>query len=171
MLRGLLKQKADGIALQWFEDGLSDYSAEAHAALSGRHDRFANPLAHSLRVGTRALFDALVEGADQTAVRPLLEEVVKMRAVQEMAPSHALGFVFRLKGLVRGAALPALGDPLVRSELEALEERIDRAALTAFDLYVEARERVMELRMDEVKRTTPWFVGRMGRAGVEPELR
>jgi hypothetical protein len=171
MLRGLLHENADRIALRWFEEALSDYSADAQAALSRQRDRFANPLAHGLRVGTRALFEVLVDGADEAALRASLEEIVKVRAVQEMPPSRALAFVFRLKGLIRASLGEALDDPLLRTELEELDGRIDRAALTAFDLFVESRERVMELRIEEVKRNTPWFVGRMGQSGVEPELR
>ena len=43
------------------------------------------------------------------------------------------------------------------------------AALVAFDLYVQYRERVSTLRINELKRNIPWVVTRTNRAEVERE--
>jgi hypothetical protein len=48
----------------------------------------------------------------------------------------------------------------VRAELVELEAGIDQVALAAFDLYVENRERLVELRIAELKRNIPWAVAR-----------
>jgi hypothetical protein len=170
MLRGLLKEHAEEIAGRWFEDGLSDYSADAHEPLRRVRDRFANPLGHGLRTGTRALFDAVLDGADEGTLQASLDEIVRIRAVQQMSPSGALGFLFRLKGLIRAQLGDAVEDPLVQSELVELDQEIDRAALTAFDLFVAYREQVLELRIEEIKRNTPWFVSKTSQSALEQEL-
>ena len=70
---------------------------------------------------TRALLEALLDGADDTVLRECLDEIVRIRAVQQMSSSEALGFVFRLKALIRDALGSAEADPEVRSALRALE--------------------------------------------------
>ncbi len=132
-------------------------------------DRFANPVGHALREGTRAVLDALLDGAGQEAVRAGLAEIVKIRAIQEMTPGKAVAFVFRLKPVIRAELGRALDDdgPLELAELEA---GVDRAALAAFDLYVEYRERLVELRIAELKRNIPWAVARAELAAAGSQL-
>ncbi|HKJ01579.1 MAG TPA: RsbRD N-terminal domain-containing protein [Longimicrobiales bacterium] len=160
MLRELLRGHADAIAGRWFTDGLAAYAPEASALFAGQSDRFANPVGHSLRAGTTAILEALIEEADADAVRPSLEAIVAIRAVQEFPPSRALAFVFGLKRAVRSELGDAVRDPRLHLELEALDTRIDAVALLAFDAYVACRERVAELRIRELKRNIPWATGR-----------
>ena len=56
------------------------------------------------------------------------------------------------------------------SELAKLEADIDRIALAAFDVYVQCREQLCELRVNEVKRRVSWVMERMSKRVVEPEL-
>jgi hypothetical protein len=57
---------------------------------------------------------------------------------------------------LRNAFRAALGtdaaDPKYASEWQALDARIDQIALFGFDIYVRNRERLYELRVNEVKR-------------------
>jgi len=167
MLLELMQRNADEIVGRWLEDGISTYAPEAVPALTRQRDRFANPLGHSLRVGTRAIFDALVRHGDDDAMRSALDEIVRMRAVQQLSPSEALGFLFRLKDHLRAELGSELEYPGVRRQLTEMDRRIDEVALVAFDLYVDYRERLAEVRISEIKRTTPWFVGKMALVGEE----
>ena len=51
-------------------------------------------------------------------------------------------------------------DPGRVTEFVHLHTTEDDAALIGFDLYVAYREHLCELRINEVKRTIPWSVGR-----------
>ena len=64
----------------------------------------------------------------------------------------------------------ALGDARLLAELTELERQIDRVALAAFDVFVQCREQVYELRVNEVKRRVSWVVNRMNGRGLDPEL-
>ncbi len=167
MLRELLRQRRSEIAERWFDDALSAYPPRTVDAWRRERDRFANPVGHALRVGTRAVLDALLDGPDAPAARRGLEEILRMRAVQEMTPSEAVRFVLRLKAVVRAELGPSLEDEGVRREMSDLEASIDDTALAAFDLYVENRARLMELRIEELKRNIPWVVGRAELAAAE----
>jgi hypothetical protein len=167
MLLELLQRNADEIVGRWLEDGFAAYASEAIPALTRQKDRFANPLGHSLRVGIQDVFDALVRGDGDDAVETALEDIVQTRAVQDLTPSEAVGFIFRLKDHVRAVLGSEIEYPGVRPQLAEMDRRIDEVALVAFDLYVAYRERLAELRINEIKRNTPWFAGRVAPVGRE----
>lgn len=169
MLRELLRKRRDEVARAWVEDALNAYSTRAVAAWSRERDPFANPVGHSLRVGTGALLDWLLDGDETEAMRRGLDDILRIRAVQELAPRDALGFVFRLKAVLRAELGEALGDAEVRRELVDLEARIDEVGLAAFELFLAHRERLYELRIAELKRTIPWVAARGELAAAERE--
>jgi hypothetical protein len=110
---------------------------------------------HALRRGTRAAVDALLEGQEPGQVGAHLDEIVKIRAIQELKPSEAISFVFLLKEALR-AELGAKGSDASLSELAELEKRIDLIALSAFDIYTRYRGQIAELRINEIKRSVGW---------------
>ena len=161
LLRQRLCERAETVVDRWFTDVLTGYPNDAAAAFGRERDRFANPVGYSLRLGTRAVFDALIDGVDPARIRHALEEIVRIRAVQQFATPDAVAFVFRLKAAIRHELGPSLADPQVAAELRELEDRIDRAALVAFEIFTECRARIAELRINELKRSLPWMVERM----------
>jgi hypothetical protein len=166
--RELLQENKDVIVQRWLDDVLATYPEASSAAFARQKDPFANPTGHSLRVGTRGIFEALLDGADAEKIRQHLHEIVRIRAVQEFSASEAVRFVFHLKAAVRAELTKASRDRRFSSELAEFEDQIDRIALVAFDVFVECREQVCELRVNEVKRRVSWVVDRMNRRGLDP---
>jgi hypothetical protein len=142
---------------------LATYSDDASAAFKRNKDPFTNPVGHALRVGTRAAVEALCDGKDAIEVCSCLDEVIKIRAVQEFSPSQALSFVFMLKQAVRSELQAEANGSSFSGELAQLEERIDQVGLRAFDVFSGYRERVYELRINEVKRSVGDWIERMNR--------
>ncbi|MGD2215223.1 MAG: RsbRD N-terminal domain-containing protein [Gemmatimonadales bacterium] len=169
-LRKLLHDKREAIARRWLEEVLATYPGNSAALFARQMDRFANPVGHALRVGTEAILDALLDGADTQELRRHLHEMVKIRAIQQFAPSQALGFVLRLKEVVRAELGGAAADPEFPLELAELDAQIDRVALLAFDTYVECREQLYQLRINEVKRQVSWIMGKVNQRDPDPEL-
>lgn len=169
-LANLLQENKEAIVQRWLEDVLATYPANSSAAFRREGDPFANPVGHSLRVGTRGIFEALLRGMDAERIRQYLHEIIKIRAVQELSASQAVWFVFQLKEALRAKLGKALGDARLLAELTELERQIDRVALAAFDVFVQCRERVYELRVNEMKRRVSWVVDRLNRRGLDPEL-
>ena len=73
-----------------------------------------------------------------------LEDIIRIRAVQDMSPAQAAGFMLPLKTLIR----EELGDD---PALFALFERIDRLALEAFDTLVRCKVKIYDLRGKAVR--------------------
>jgi hypothetical protein len=169
-LRQLLREKRDVIARSWLEGILATYPGNSAVIFAREKDRFANPVGHTMRVSSEGILDAVLDGADLEEVQKHLREIIKIRAIQQFAPSQAVGFVLQLKEVVRTGLGGAAADPEFSEELAALDAQVDRIALVAFDTYVECREQVYELRINEVKRQVSWIMGKVNKRERHPEL-
>jgi hypothetical protein len=158
-----IRDRSAAIAERWLRDTLATYSERASAAFGQQQDPFANPVGHALRIGTRAVVDALVEEREPGEICQLLDDVVRIRAIQEFSSSQAVSFVFLLKEALRAE----LGkkdstDPSISAELARLEVRIDQIVLGVFDIYVHYRTQLYELRVNEVKRSVARLLQKNG---------
>jgi hypothetical protein len=167
-LASLLQQSQEAIVRRWCAEALATYAEAAAAALQREQDPFANPVGHSLRTGTRAIFEGLCAGQGPDVLRASLEPIIKIRAVQEFSASRAVAFIFGLKDAIRAELRDAVAEPRVSSELAEFERRIDGVALAAFDLFVQCRQQISELRINEVKRNVSWIVEQLNRRGLFP---
>lgn len=144
--------RQEELARKWAALVLGTYPEQTQAVWKDNHDRFANPVGHAIDTATAELLPLLLEWNDAEAVAKSLEQLVKIRAVQDFSPSQALSFIFLLKKLLRQEFMNELAAGGLLGELFAFETRIDNLAVIAFDLYVAARDQVQRMRVEEVKR-------------------
>ena len=157
----LLRERMDTIAERWAGEVLSTYPSEAAVLFQKQQDPFSNPIGHSVREGTRGILQAILDGMDPDDLRSHLDRIIRVRAVQEFAPSRALAFVFSLRSVIREVIPELDADPRLRREISELDDKIDTVALSAFDIYAERREEVSQLRVNEVKRQVAWVFEKM----------
>jgi hypothetical protein len=157
-------RKRDAIIQKWLARTLQTYPGQTSRFLLQNKDPFCNPVGRALREGLPALFDALVAGVDAAKTRPVLDEIVRIRAVQEFTASQAVAFIFFLKEVVREELEPG------GRSLAVLESRIDEMALLAFDLYTQCRERICEIKANEAKRRV-YLLERVAASRERPEPR
>ena len=131
---------AQPIVEEWFARTVESYPAPSQHFLACEADPFRNPVGHALRRAMTVLVSELQAEMKEAPVRAALDSILQIRAVQDLSPSEAVGFVFLLRPilLAPGASRPAM-----------LEARIDRLALMAFDSYMSFRERVAAVRAQE----------------------
>ena len=134
----------EDIAEAWLGRVLRAHPAESARFLAGQRDPFRNPAGSIVRHALEILLDELFLGMDRERVTGALDSIVQIRAVQELAPSQALEFLFQLKDILR---LELSGD-----DKQLLDGRIDELALLSFDLYMKYRERTYQARSNEARR-------------------
>lgn len=165
-LRDLLLKNRTAIVRRWQDYALAVYETDASRFFDNEGDRFANPVGYALKTGTEAIFDSLAEGLDAEELCGHLEKIIKTRAIQDFSPSEALAFIFSLKSAIRRELQTSLDEPPIAGAIVEFDARIDQVALFAFDIYCSCRDRVSELRINEVKRNVAAV---MKRIGVESE--
>ena len=134
------------IAQEWLELTLHTYPSQTLQFLLRETDPFRNPLGQALRVGIPVLVDELFSGMDSERVGHALEDIVRIRAVQNFSARDAVAFVFVLRGVVQ-PELSAGG-----ADRPELERRIDELALSAFDFYTQCRAKISDVRVNEARR-------------------
>ncbi|RLF54216.1 MAG: hypothetical protein DRN37_10505 [Thermoplasmata archaeon] len=150
-LKDLLSDKRSSLIKKWRNLLIESYPAGTRRFLKSEKDQFANPVGHVISKDIEILFDEFVHDGDIAKITASLENILRIRAVQDMKPSHALAFVLQFKGLIREEL--KRGKPLngLSGELQAFERKIDDLVLLAFDVYTNCRQRLYEIRVREVK--------------------
>ncbi|RJP23222.1 MAG: hypothetical protein C4520_06620 [Candidatus Abyssobacteria bacterium SURF_5] len=154
-LRTLLTEKRSEIVAKWARLVFETYAPETSRFLKGEKDRFANPVGDALTRGVEAVYDYLLSGTDSEQVLRHLDDIIRIKAVQDFTPAEALDFLFRLKAVVREEADPFLREnALSVRELLEFETRLDNLALQGFTLFMKCREKIYDLKASQVKDRT-----------------
>jgi hypothetical protein len=153
-LKDQLQENRSAIINQWFEAVVGTYHEETRGPLRKQDAPFSNPVGFNTAQGLEGLFDGLLKGMMPTETSRFLDAIVRIRAVQDFSPSDAVRFIFRLKDVVRKELAGSLQDPAVSAELVPFEAAIDDLALFAFDLYLQCREKIYDIKAKEAQSAT-----------------
>ncbi|WP_420209002.1 RsbRD N-terminal domain-containing protein [Candidatus Electronema sp. JC] len=148
-LNEALKRNEEKILALWTERTLDTY--ESSSFFKKSQDRFANPVGMNIREGLTALFRLLVEGAGAEQFAKPLDQIIRIRAVQQFTPSQAVAPLLDLKAAVRQVFSADKDCRHQLLELMPFEADVDRMTLQTFDLYMECRERLHKARIRELK--------------------
>jgi len=151
-LKALLSEKKAAIVKKWFDLIIDNYPADASNFLKKQKNRFSNPVGHTISQGIDGLFDEILHGIDSEKLFPFLNDIIKIKAVQDFSPSKAISFVFLLKQAIREEMGSEIKKKQMSDELRLFEEQIDELALLSFDIYMKCRERIYEIKADEARR-------------------
>ncbi len=154
----LVSQK-EAIVGKWLTRVIDTYPPETARFLRSQKDPFANPVGQTTRQSLNTLVEMLNAELDEAAVGAALDPIIRIRAIQAFTPAQAVGFVFELKAICRECAGSA---PVGGEEWSRLDGRIDRLALVAFDIFMQCREKIYELKANEMKNTTYKAFARAG---------
>ena len=146
-----LFQKKKAILKKWFQLILNTYPEEAAQFMNREKDPFDNPVGSTIGKGIEDLFEALQRKIDPKTVSSSLDRIIRIRAIQDFSPSQAINFIFILKDVLREELKSELQDANILKEVFELESRIDELALIAFDIFMKCREKIYELKANEIK--------------------
>jgi hypothetical protein len=150
-LKKILEQKKNTIVKQWLELVVKTYAPDAAQFIKKHPDPFTNPIGSTFSKGLPILFDQLLSGLDAVTVKMHLDPIIRIRAVQNYTPSQAVAFISALKNIIRNNIKKELDDSQTANELRKLESQIDSLVLAAFDIYMECREKIYELKTNAEK--------------------
>lgn len=150
-LKNLLLQKRSRIVKKWCDVVLRTYPEQSQSFLK-KKDPFGNPLGHTIAEGIESIYDELLQGAESDNIPLFFDNIMRVRAVQDFSPSQAVGFVFGLKKVIRKELGSEILKEGISEEWAAFENRIDGLALLCFDIYTACRQKIFDIRVNEVKK-------------------
>jgi len=166
-LKELLLEKKPIILKRWFHLILKTYPADASQFLKKQKNQFSNPVGHTISHGIEDLFEELLQGMNPVKISPVLDTIIRIRAVQDFFPSQAIAFIFLLKKVVRESLKREIKENQLSEELVMFDSMIDNLALLSFDIYMKCREKIYELKINEMKNMT---FGLLKRANLISEI-
>lgn len=137
------------IVNRWVEYMMSTYGA-SEMFLKNR-DRFANPVGGTIREALGTLFEILSKDTPIEESSGPLEQILAIRAVQDFTPGTAIAPINAVKHIAREVFGADKERKHLVNELYDFEFRVDLAMLRGFDIYMQYRERVYKVRIDEIK--------------------
>jgi hypothetical protein len=153
-----LLENRSALLSRWFEAVVQTYPSDTAQFLRRRKDAFANPVGASVREGLEGIIDALIDSLaglgpvdgslDRERVTPLLDRIVRIRAVQSFSSRDALIFTTLAGPIFLDVVGNLLGDK-ERLQLEGLGRDL---LFLAFDIYVGCREKLWEIRLKDEQR-------------------
>ncbi len=171
-LEELLRSRKKDLVQKWFHAVVETYSADAFRFFTHHKDPFTNPVGGTFRKGLSELYDHLVNPEEEPSrIGACLDPMIRIRAVQNFPPSKAIGFLFQLKRILRRELADRLQNPGLEDSLVAIEARIDAFGLMAFDVFMQCREKIYQLKADEIRVRTFKAFKRAGLVYESPQTK
>ncbi|MGE5236519.1 MAG: RsbRD N-terminal domain-containing protein [Acidobacteriota bacterium] len=166
----LLRERRGAVIERWGDAILATYPADGARFFKRERDPFHNPVGSTIVKAIGPVYDWVLGAVGEDELASSLDAIVRIRSVQSFTPGQAVGFVFALKAIITEEVAPGAQEAEHR-ELSNLFMRIDQLALRAFDVYAACRQRVADVRINEVKARTYSLLRRAGAvdAGDDPD--
>lgn len=134
---------------KWVEYTLSTYKSSKF--FKGEQDKFSNPVGSNVRDALTTLFNLLSKGEDLKNFKEPLDQLISIRSVQQFTPSQALAPLNAVKHITRDVFKKDKERSHLVEELYDFEFNVDLAVLAGFDIYMEYRERLYQIRVEEIR--------------------
>jgi hypothetical protein len=165
-LTDLLKKKRTQILDRWLHLIMETYPLDTSRFLKLEKDRFVNPVGSTISREIEVLYDELLKGMNSEKISTAIENILRIRSIQDFSPSQAVLFIHHLKRAMKEELASELqGDPMFREWL-TFESNIDHLCLLAFDIYMKCREKIYEIRLHEMKNQKDSAFRLMARSGL-----
>jgi hypothetical protein len=145
-----LELKGSTIRERWFRLIVDTYPPDSTGFLRQEKDSLLNPVGRIILQEIEVIFDELVHKMRVERLKIALDRIIRIRSVQEFQPSQAVSFIYLLKRVIIDEFSGNLAEPGVIKEMLDFEARIDKLAMHAFDIYMSCREKMYEIRANEL---------------------
>ena len=171
-LQELLSSRKKDIIKKWQEKIFLLYPADSKKFLASEADQFANPVGFSIKEKTESLFTVLVDNGEfnRGKVESILDEIIRIRAIQDFSPSQAVTFIYLLKDVITDELRNSSGSiKEMFPDVISFYGKIDRTVLTAFDIYSKCREKLFEIKVESAKNQVSGLLRRSDLISETPE--
>lgn len=153
-LESFLIKKKEAILNRWLMLIMEMYPEESSHQYMRANDKFTNPVGHIMSEETKLIYEEILKDMDFEKLTVSLENILRIRAVQDFSPARATSFIFLLKNAIREETEREIKEDKLCVQLLNFELKIDRLALFAFNLYTKCRDAICEIRIKEIKDET-----------------
>ncbi|MGE5423397.1 MAG: RsbRD N-terminal domain-containing protein [Ignavibacteriales bacterium] len=147
-----LNDKKQSILSKWQAVANGSYGAQDPRHVRKTGGRFSDPIGYVTGETTAEILEWLIENESTVDINSPLEEICRLKAVQDISPDEGMSFIFALKPIIRNEIRVGHSLDNWTAELEELDKRIDEVGWRALAIYTDCRSRIHEIKMNEIKR-------------------
>ncbi len=167
-LHQFLSENRSGVLERWLHLILEAYPAEVSKSFAKGKDRFTDPIGYTLAQTLEALYEGLLRGIGMEQLAADVDRILQSRSVQDFSPSQAVAIVPLIKNAIREEMKNKGVDVLLMiDDWFDLDSRIDQLSLLAFDCYSKHRDRINEIRVNEIKKERDRILKLLERSGTK----
>lgn len=144
-----LRNYREKIVNKWVDYTLSTY--EASSFFKKERDKFSNPVGGNTREALDRLFVLLAKNGDSKECIEPLKQIMNIRSIQDFSASQAVAPLHAVKHITRDVLSKDKETRALTAELYDFEFAVDLMVLAAFDLYMQNRERLYQVRIAEIQ--------------------
>ena len=153
-IKDLLLKKKQSILKKWFDHVMETYPQNTTGFIKGKVNSLNHPVGQAIHEGLEGIFDEIVGDTDREKVSIYLDNIIRIRAIQDFTPSQAVSFMFLLKKVLREELQEEVRQHQMYEDIMRLESEIDDLINVSFDIFVKCREKIYELKANEMKNWT-----------------
>jgi len=153
-LENLIEDKKSAVLKIWVDATINSYAPDAAAFIKGQKDPFSNPVGGTTLKGLQVLLEQLISAMDPETITSHLDPIIRIRAVQDFTPSQATAFILTLKTVLKNTFKKELQDSQVCRDFLAFESKIDQLSLMAFDIFMQCKEKIYQIKANETRNRT-----------------
>jgi hypothetical protein len=134
----------------WATRVFDEYPGATRLSLRAETDPFRNPVGAAVRDALPRLYDQIVGDMDRDTLIAALDDIIRIRIVQDFPSARAGSFVPELKAVAHDAARDAL--IAIEPAVSTVDDRIGQVGLLATEVLARCRQRLADVRANEERR-------------------
>jgi len=151
LINTLLSRK-EIILEKWIELILVGYHAEGAKFFGENNDPFRNPVGTTIKGETESKLSQLLKEMDSALLEKSLDKIIRIRSIQEFSASEAVSFIFLLKQVISEEIITDNYKDIDAIDILDIYTRVDKIVLMAFDIYMQNREQIFNIKINEIKK-------------------
>lgn len=149
----LIVKEKTSILRRWIGLVFDTYPADTAMILKSGGDRFSNPVSYNVSYNLEMILEGLICGKDQETLFSYLEDIIKIRAVQDFTPVTATSFMSLLKQAVEVEIGSRYRSQQFAEEREELEKKVDSLSDACTGIYSDCKSRIERIKVNEQRKT------------------
>lgn len=146
-LESYLQEQQPELVKRWADAVFSSYPGESARFFKDTRDPFANPVGNTIKRNLNQLFGELIKPEmDGEAALSALDAIIRIRAVQDLAPGQALSFIYKGRDIISKHLSGKKHQAGVPAHMAHIQANIEALMLSAVDIYVKCREKIYALK-------------------------
>jgi len=160
MLKDLLAEKKTVILRKWFDRILEIYPTDFQKFLRSQKNPFTNPVGSTIQEGIEGLWPEILQPGDPAKIESFLDGLIRLQAVQDISPSQAIAFMPLLQEVIQEELGDRIREKQVYEEWRKFQAQIRQWTLQSFDIYMDCREKIYQIKFQEWKGATGRVLGK-----------